>query len=140
MQPNYILPVNYYIKVNVKKNPMKKLTLFISVFLFSIALQAQNNTTDISLVAQSLNQEKMNKKDCVMMKSGKMLVMKDGKTMDMNGDVVLSDGSVVSTNGTVKAKDGSTKMLKNGDSVDMNGNWERMDRKPNDTPNKDPKK
>lgn len=122
---------------------MKKLTVLFTFILFAIALQAQNNSGDLSLVAQTLDQGKMNKKDCVMMKNGKMLMMKDGKTIDMNGDVTLNDGSVVSTNGTVKMKDGTTKMLKNGDSVDMNGNWERMDkmdRKPNENKNVDPKK
>jgi hypothetical protein len=107
---------------------MKKTALVIILFVFTFGAYAQNNSPDISLVAQSLDQSKMNKKDCVMMKNGKMLVMKDGKTMDMTGDVTLNDGSVVSKNGTIKMKDGSTKAIKNGDTVDMNGNWERMDK------------
>jgi hypothetical protein len=107
---------------------MKK--LIIVLLLYPALSFSQTNTPSIPVIAQSLDQSKMNKKDCVMMTNGKMLMMVNGKTMDMPAEVSLKDGSVVQKNGTVKMKDGSTKVMKNGDSVDMDGNWERIDKKP----------
>jgi hypothetical protein len=60
-------------------------------------------------------------KDCMMMKDGKMMVVKDGKTMSMNMDMTLGNGTMVMKDGTVKMKDGSTQMLKEGQYIDKNG-------------------
>lgn len=109
---------------------MKKLVIIICIALTPVLFYGQGNSTSIPSIAQSLDQSKMNKKDCVMMKNGKMLVMKDGKTIDMPAEVKLNDGSVVLKNGTVRMPDGTTKAMKNGDSVDMDGKWEKMEKKP----------
>src|SRR4051812_17722124 len=111
---------------------MKKLTLIavLSLSPFIFYAQSASSPASIQMIAQSLDQSKMNKKDCVMMTNGKMLMMVNGKTMDMPAEVKLKDGSVIQKNGTVTLKDGSTKVMKNGDSVDMDGNWERIDKKP----------
>ena len=65
-------------------------------------------------------------KDCVMMKDGKMMVMKGGKTMAMDQSVTMSNGTTVMPDGSVKMKDGTTKMLKDGDYVYMNGKMSGM--------------
>ena len=65
-------------------------------------------------------------KDCVMMKDGKMMVEKGGKTMAMDKSVTMSNGTVVMPDGSVKTKDGTTKMLKDGDCVYMNGKMTSM--------------
>jgi hypothetical protein len=65
-------------------------------------------------------------KDCVMMKDGKMMVEKGGKTMDMDKSMTMSNGSVVMPDGSVKMKNGTTKMLKDGDCVYMNGKMTSM--------------
>ena len=65
-------------------------------------------------------------KDCVMMKDGKMMVEKGGKTMPMDNDVTMSNGTVVTPDGSVKMKNGTTKMLKDGDCVYMNGKMSSM--------------
>ena len=114
---------------------MKKLILLITISFSAIGLFAQNKS-DLSLIAQSLDQGKMNKKDCVMMKNGHLLMMKDGKTMDMPTDIVLENGMSISKNGTVTNADGTTRVMKNGDCVDMNGNWERIDLGDNKSKNK----
>ena len=102
---------------------------FISVFPFGKNSYGQNNISpSIEMMAQNLDQSKMNKKDCVMMKNGKLLMMKDGKTIDMPAEVKLNDGSIVYKNGTVKLSDGTSKAIKNGDSIDMDGKWERMEK------------
>jgi len=110
---------------------MKKLALILAINLFSFTdLFSQQPTSDLPALAQTLDQSKMNKKDCVMMVNGKMLMMVNGKTTDMTGDVKCKDGTVIQKNGDVKMSDGSTKAMKNGDSVDMDGKWERIDKKP----------
>src|SRR5947209_313676 len=103
---------------------MKKLVLLFLLALFANRSSAQTNAASIPALAETLDQGKMNKKDCVMMVNGKMLMMVNGKTTDMPAEVRLRDGSVVQKNGTVRMKDSTTKVMKNGDSVDMEGNWE----------------
>jgi hypothetical protein len=104
---------------------MKKyfLILIFSAFVIGVAAQEKNpaakDTTDHAVDY---------KKDCLMMKEGRMFMTKDGKTIDMVGDVTLNDGSVVNQKGVVKMKDGSTKLMHNGDCVDMNGTWEKTPR------------
>ena len=61
------------------------------------------------------------KKDCVMMKDGKMMEMKGGKTMMMDEDMTLSNGTIVMKDGTVKMKDGKTMMMKEGQCMYMDG-------------------
>ena len=59
--------------------------------------------------------------DCIMMKDGKVMVMKDGKNTMLQSDTTLKNGTTVMTNGTVKFKSGKTLMLKEDQCVYMNG-------------------
>jgi hypothetical protein len=107
---------------------MKKYFLILLLSAFSIiTLEAQQKTP---AVADTTDHAVDYKKDCLMMKEGRMFMTKEGKTIDMVGDVTLNDGSVVNQKGVVKMKDGSTKLMHNGDCVDMNGNWEKTPRDP----------
>lgn len=73
-----------------------------------------------------ISQEKTQKmKDCVMMKDGKMYVVKDGESTEMTKAVVMSNGSKVLANGDVIAKNGDTVKLEDGDVVYMNGKIEK---------------
>jgi hypothetical protein len=56
-------------------------------------------------------------KDCVMMKDGKMMVMKGGMSMMMMSDSTFKNGTMVMKDGTVKMKDGTTHLLKDGECV-----------------------
>jgi hypothetical protein len=91
---------------------MKKLLLVAIACMVSLGVFAQEP-------AEKMNKHKM--KDCVMMKDGKMMAVKDGKWMNMDQDMTMENGSVVTTTGEVKMKDGSSKMLENGQCVYMNG-------------------
>ena len=57
----------------------------------------------------------------MMMKDGKMMVKKDGKTMPMTETMTLSNGDKVMTDGTVMMKDGKKMMLKEGEKISMDG-------------------
>ncbi|MHA3772405.1 DUF6799 domain-containing protein [Verrucomicrobiota bacterium sgz303538] len=60
-------------------------------------------------------------KEHIMMEGGKMMVMKEGKTMPMQKEMTLTDGTKVMPDGTVMMKDGTKKMMKNGESISMEG-------------------
>ena len=75
-----------------------------------------------SVMAQSkMSDSKMKMKDGVMMMNGKMVEMKDGKTMKMEKTMTMPNGTMVMTDGTVKMKDGKTMKLKEGYCVDPQG-------------------
>jgi hypothetical protein len=74
-------------------------------------------------VTASAQSSKM--KDCIMMKDGKMVVMKGGMSMTMMGDSTFKNGIMVMKDGTVKMKDGTTHMLKDGECV-VNGRVKMM--------------
>ena len=59
--------------------------------------------------------------DGVMMKDGKMMVLKDGKTMPMTKEMTMSDGTKVMPDGSVMKKDGTKMMMKDGDGMNMSG-------------------
>jgi len=94
---------------------MKNLILLIVAFTISVGAYSQESKMD---------QKKM--KDCCMMKDGKMMCMKGGKTMPMTMDMTMKNGTMVMKDGKVKMKDGKTMMMKNGDAVDMDGKMMKM--------------
>jgi hypothetical protein len=59
--------------------------------------------------------------DGVMMKDGKMMEVKDGKTMPMDKEMTMSDGTKVMEDGTVMTKDGKKMMMKDGEHMSMDG-------------------
>lgn len=95
---------------------MKKLFVIMIACILSTSLFAQK--------MDKMDHGKM--KDCVMMEHGKMVVMKNGETMDMNKDMAMKNGTMVMRDGKVKMKNGKTTMLKDGDCVYMNGKMTKM--------------
>ncbi|MBX9852819.1 MAG: hypothetical protein K2X86_13830 [Cytophagaceae bacterium] len=61
--------------------------------------------------------------DCLTLKGGKMCIVKSGQTLPMTKEQVMPNGSKVMPNGTVLKKDGKTITLKEGDKVDMKGEY-----------------
>jgi len=66
------------------------------------------------------------KKDCVMMKDGKMMMMKDGKMTNMDKDMTMSNGTVCMKDGTCKMKNGKMMKMKEGDKCNMDGKMTKM--------------
>ena len=105
---------------------MKKLSLFIlAAIVCSTASIAQDSTTTTTRSTMekrhNMSHGSMKMKDCVMMKDGKMMVMKGGKKMDMETEMTLTNGSTINTEGMLTKQDGKTKQLKNGDGLYMDG-------------------
>jgi hypothetical protein len=96
---------------------MKKLICVGSFLLLSgAAVMAQSGSGSGS---GNMMDSKM--KDCIMMKAGKVMVMKSGMSTQLMKDTTLKHGVMVMMDGTVKKKDGTTYMLKDGESVMGNG-------------------
>jgi uncharacterized Zn ribbon protein len=68
----------------------------------------------------------MMKDGTVIMKDGKMNVMKDGKWAPMMMEMTMKNGTKVMKDGTVIMKDGKKTMLKEGQSVAPDGMVDRM--------------
>jgi lactam utilization protein B len=100
---------------------MKKLLILFAAVLFAAGAQAQDSSKSKTASAMSSHM-----KDCYMMKSGKMVMEKNGMASDMTKDVTLSNGTVVMKDGTVKTKDGKTITLKDGQCVYTNGKISMM--------------
>ncbi len=107
---------------------MKKLVSVIVAVLFTAGVYAQaeksatkSNTTTEQTKTTMHNDMHHDMKDCVMMKDGKMWMMKGGKTMPMTSEMKMSNGNTVTTNGEVMMADGNKMMMKNGDCMDMHG-------------------
>ena len=117
---------------------MKKLSMFVlAALVSSTAVLAQDSTTTTTKSTKSTTQQThkmshdnmgsmhkmggMKMKDCVMMKDNKMMVMKGGEKMAMDNETTFTNGSKVSTDGMLTKQDGTTKQLKNGDCIYMDG-------------------
>ena len=94
---------------------MKKIWLSLLAITCTLGVFAQDSTNAMNKMAPKPHH------DGVMMKDGKLLMMKNGQTTQLTTDMTLDNGTVVLANGTVKAKDGSTTTLKEGDYVTMDG-------------------
>lgn len=69
-------------------------------------------------------------KDYVTMQGGKMLIVKNNRTIRMTKDMTMKDGTIVNPNGSVKLPDGHTVQLHEGDRVYMNGQIEGPEKTP----------
>ncbi len=89
--------------------------MFASLLMMVLCFTASN----------SFGQTKM--KDCCMMKEGKMMHCKDGKTMPMEKDMTMKNGTVCMVNGECVMKNGEKMMMKDGECMDMNGTMDKCD-------------
>ena len=100
---------------------MKKLLILFVAFTLSTGAFAQHKMDKI---------EKMDmKKDHMMMKGGRIEMVKAGKTMAMDKNMTLINGTTVSTGGMVKMKDGKTMQMKEGEMMYMDGKMGGMPKK-----------
>jgi hypothetical protein len=73
------------------------------------------------------NEAKLKKvSDVLIMRSGTMMLFKDGRVTPMETEMTLKNGTIVKPDGTVKLKDGSTKIMQSGDRIDLEGHLTQM--------------
>lgn len=105
---------------------MKKLMILIAACALSSGAFAQDH--DMGKMGNQDNKEQKidMKKDHVMMKDGKMHIMKDGKTTHMDKEMTMGNGTTVMADGMCKMKGGKTMKMKEGDMMDMDGKMGKM--------------
>ena len=113
---------------------MKKVLVAFFALALTSGVFAQDSTNGMNNMAPKHN---MQNHDGVMMKEGKMMVMKNGQTMALTQDMILANGTTIMANGTVKMKDGTTTTLKEGDYVKMDGTMGNMMKMKKDNMSKD---
>ncbi len=97
---------------------MKKVIMFLLVAgTCTTAAVAQDTTTP----STPKMEKKLQMPDCVMMKDGKLSLMKSGVVSQLNKDLTLTNGTVIKVDGTVKSTDGSTIKLKEGEAIGLDG-------------------
>jgi hypothetical protein len=92
---------------------MKKVLISLFAITLSLGVFAQDSTTN--------NMAPKQNHEGVILKNGKLLMMKNGQTTQLTTDLTLDNGTVVMTNGSVKTKDGTVTILKEGDYIGMDG-------------------
>ncbi len=100
---------------------MKYAIILFALFAFNTAVNAQTKTKK-----HAMHHMNHSMKDCVMMKDGTMMMMKNGKMMEMDHDMTMKNGTVCMKDGTCKMKNGKTMMMKNGDKCYMDGKMVKM--------------
>lgn len=105
---------------------MKKILIAMFCVAISCGAMAKSKMTAFNPIQEKMSKSSMKMKDCVMMKDGKMMVMKGGQTMTMDKDMKMRNGTMVMTDGSVKMKHGKMMKMKDGDMMMMNGKMKTM--------------
>jgi|SRR5882724_5782693 len=95
---------------------MKKLIGILIISFIACSAYSQDTTMKNGMTTMS----KM-KKDYFFMKDGKMMATKNGESTVMVNNVHLTNGATLKSDGTIEMSDGSTKMLREGEIIDMDG-------------------
>jgi hypothetical protein len=83
----------------------------------------------LSFVSTGFTDDKEMMKDHIMMKDGKVMMIKEGKSMPLDKELMLSNGAKVTADGNVTMKDGAKTMMKEGDMMGMDGEMVTHDAK-----------
>ena len=100
---------------------MKHTTALLSLLLLAgsgTVAYAQTAAPKMTRAAQPSSQSA---KGYCLMKDGNMLLVKNGEMAPMTATLTMGDGSLCMPDGTCQRKDGTTVMLKEGQSMLMNG-------------------
>jgi hypothetical protein len=97
------------------KTPIK----ILAVAILSLSFVSTGFTAD----------DKAMMKDHIMMKDGKVMMIKEGKSMPLDKELTLGNGAKVTADGAVTMKDGTKTMMKEGDMLSMDGEMVKHDAK-----------
>lgn len=110
---------------------MKKLILVFAAIAISAGAYAQSDTTHRQMNPREMyNQQNQHMQthpveksipDGVMMKDGKILMVKNGEFTTLDHDMTLTNGTKIVPDGNYTTYDGITMKLKEGQHIDMDG-------------------
>jgi len=111
---------------------MKKILLVFAAIAITLGAYAQsdllnkkNNPQDLNKSqSQNLQSKPVDKMqpDGVMMKNGKIMMVKKGEMTLLDNDITLANGTKIMIDGAYIKSDGTRMMLKEGQHIDMDGN------------------
>ena len=110
---------------------MKPTTALLSLLLLAETSGAARAQTTAPKAARASQPTGQSTKGHCLMKDGNMLLVENGKMAPMTATLTMGDGSLCMPDGTCQRKDGTTVMLKEGQSMLMNGT---ITRHPNENP------
>lgn len=67
------------------------------------------------------------KNDSVMMKDGKIVIVRNGKLFPMDLDMTMTDGTKVTTKGSVLRPDGTVHQMQEGEIINKTGEISNID-------------
>lgn len=109
----------------LKEAAMNKHLVFVIAAMFLLtgyAISEETKSANMPVKKDAgTNKKAQMMKDRVMMQNGKMMVVKNGRKMKMDSVMPMPNGTMVMQDGTCTLKDGTKMMMKEGDSMDMNG-------------------
>jgi hypothetical protein len=100
---------------------MKHTTALLSLLLLAGTGGAARAQTTAPKAARAAQLTGQSTKGYCLMKDGNMLLVENGKMAPMTVTLTMGDGSLCMPDGTCQRKDGTTVMLKEGQSMLMNG-------------------
>lgn len=111
---------------------MKKIILVFAAIGITAGVYAQSDSTNKKMNHQEMNNahhQNMHNNmvdnfhpDGVLMQNGEIKKVENGEMTILNEDMTMSNGTIVMTDGNYTEVDGTTKMLKEGQHIDMDGN------------------
>ena len=110
---------------------MKPTTALLSLLLLAGTGGAARAPTTAPKKARAAQPTSQSAEGYCLMKGGNMLLVENGKMAPMTATLTMTDGSLCMPDGTCQRKDGTTVMLKEGQSMLMNG---KITRHPNENP------
>ena len=99
----------------IKTKKMKKLLMCL---LFAGSLTAVATAQNVKAPKSHTLQQS---KDYIILKDGKINLVKGSNITPIESDMTLTNGTVISTNGSVKSSEGTTVLLKEGEKIDLDG-------------------
>jgi hypothetical protein len=118
---------------------MKKVILLFAAIAITAGAYAQTDSTNTKLNSRDMNNNEMHHMqhspvheshpDGVMMKNGKMMMVKDGQFTVLDHEMTMSNGTTVMADGTWTKKDGTKMKMNEGEHIDMDGKLISMEAK-----------
>lgn len=105
---------------------MKKLIGLLAFTTLALCSYAQDST---KMQDTSMSSSKHMMKDCLIMKDGQVMTVKDGQKTKLDRTMTLANGTTVAPDGTIKWANGKTKLLKEGQCIYMDGKMGKMNDK-----------
>lgn len=111
---------------------MKKVILLFAAIAITAGAYAQTDSTNTKLSPRDMNHKQIqhmqhspvheSHPDGVMMKNGKMMMVKNGQFTALDHEMIMKNGTKVMADGTCTKKDGTKMLMKDGEHLDMSGN------------------